>query len=188
MRYLPLIKRRNAQSSVELALILGFVFMVFMGAYAVASNLLLSTQISKDMASLEAVGDMLATEIKIAHSVQDGYYREFYAPVAVNGLDYEVFLEPSKVGSLNANQNTSTLVIKYKNAASNAQIVLSTPVTNITSTADGTRTGSPGWSVDPLARKDSAGVPVYVLALAKQGSGYKNIIKKVNETVWISVK
>ncbi len=81
---------KKAQSSVELVLLLGFMFLVFNVMIAGLFYRLSEIETEKELFRIDEINNIARAEIMLAHSVEDGYNRIFYLPQRINGLDYNI--------------------------------------------------------------------------------------------------
>ena len=83
--------KKRGQTAIEFVIIVGFV-LFFMVAFlaAVQSNINDKLVRNRDIA-IKDTALTLVDEINLAHSVSDGYYRNFTLPnVVANGVDYKI--------------------------------------------------------------------------------------------------
>lgn len=99
---------RKAQTSMEFVILTGFMLIAFLMFYIVIQIQLIEANRDKLDITAKQVETLVINEIKVAESVTDGYYREFYLPTNIQGLDYNIKIL-SGVGG------TPEIVIKYSN-------------------------------------------------------------------------
>jgi len=81
---------KKAQSSTEFLILVSFLFVIFVAFILVISKLGGDIQRERTSNLLEDVGEVIDAEIKLALKVSDGYEREFYLPLKLDGKEYEI--------------------------------------------------------------------------------------------------
>ncbi|MGV8086575.1 MAG: hypothetical protein ACP5N1_03005 [Candidatus Woesearchaeota archaeon] len=99
---------RKAQTSMEFVILTGFMLMAFLVFYIVIQIQLVEANRDKLDITAKQVETLVVNEIKIAESVTDGYYRDFYLPLNIQGIEYTIEVL-SGVGG------TPEIVVKYSN-------------------------------------------------------------------------
>jgi len=99
-------KTKKAQTSMEFVILTGFMLLAFLIFYIVIQSKLVETNRDSVDRAAGQVELLVVNELKLAESVTDGYYREFYLPEKIDGIEYTVSIMPG-VG------NTPEVVIKY---------------------------------------------------------------------------
>jgi len=100
---------KKAQSSIEVALLVGFMFLVFNVFLLVIAQRMVDVQDQKDQALIGDMSSVIESEIVLAAGVEDGYSRTFEIPQTLKGINYSVKLINSTV----MKTNYSELVLKY---------------------------------------------------------------------------
>ena len=100
---------KKAQSSIEVALLIGFMFLAFNVFLLVIAQRMVGVQEQKDRALIEDMSSVIEGEIEIAAGVEDGYSRTFEIPQTLKGINYSVKL----INSTYMKTNYSELVLKY---------------------------------------------------------------------------
>ncbi len=100
---------KKAQSSIEVALLIGFMFLTFNIFLLVIAERMVDVQNQKDRQLIEDMSSVIEGEIDIATGVEDGYSRTFEIPQTLKGIDYSVTL----ISSTTMKTNYSKLVLKY---------------------------------------------------------------------------
>ncbi|MFH1398937.1 MAG: hypothetical protein ABIG95_02405 [Candidatus Woesearchaeota archaeon] len=102
---------RNAQSSIEFALLVTFMFLIFTVFFVAVSDRLASIYKEREIILLEELGAYVQNELRLAGSAVDGYYREFEVPLDLNGYDYEIIIQDYAAEGL----NQTDLIVHYAN-------------------------------------------------------------------------
>ena len=100
---------KKAQSSIEVALLVGFMFLVFNVFLLVIAQRMVDVQDQKDQALIGDMSSVIESEIVLAAGVEDGYSRTFEIPQTLKGINYSVKL----INSTYMKTNYSELVLKY---------------------------------------------------------------------------
>ena len=100
---------KKAQSSIEVALLIGFMFLAFNVFLLVIAQRMVGVQEQKDRALIEDMSSVIEGEIEIAAGVEDGYSRTFEIPQTLKGINYSVKL----INSTTMKTNYSELVLEY---------------------------------------------------------------------------
>lgn len=103
-----MLKKRNAQSSVEFALIIAFMLLLFTSFLAMYGNYYEQEQNKKLSETLDEIGQVIVAEIQLANYVEDGYQREFELPPRIRNEEYNVTL-------INDKKRNTQLIISYEN-------------------------------------------------------------------------
>lgn len=101
--------RKKAQSSVEVALLVGFMFLTFNVFLLVIAHRMVEIQDEKDRLLIEDMSSVIESEITLASTVEDGYERSFTIPKTLKGINYSIELFNSTV----LKSNYTKLVLKY---------------------------------------------------------------------------
>ena len=100
---------KKAQSSIEVALLVGFMFLVFNVFLLVIAQRMVDVQDQKDQALIGDMSSVIESEIVLAAGVEDGYSRTFEIPQTLKGINYSVKL----INSTTMKTNYSELVLEY---------------------------------------------------------------------------
>jgi len=100
---------KKAQSSIEVTLLIGFMFLVFNIFLLVIAERMVDVQNQKDSQLIDDMGSVIEGEITLAAGVEDGYSRIFEIPKTLKGINYSVRLINSSI----MGTNYSELVLKY---------------------------------------------------------------------------
>jgi len=100
---------KKAQSSIEVALLVGFMLLTFNVFLLVIAHRMVDVQEQKDRQLIEDMSSVIGGEIEIAAGVEDGYSRTFEIPETLKGINYSVKLINSTV----MKTDYSELVIMY---------------------------------------------------------------------------
>ncbi len=114
---------KKAQSSVEVALLIGVMFLTFNIFLLVIAQRMVDVQDQKDQALIEDMSSVIESEIVLAAGVEDGYSRNFEIPQTLKGIDYSVELITSTV----MKTNYSELVLEYVDFAKTHETVKKLP-------------------------------------------------------------
>jgi len=86
-------KNRKAQSALEFIMLFSFIFIIFIGMFAVFNNKLVKMTQESEELQLEQIQKMIVTELQIAEGVMDGYQRQFSIPKLYLGREYFIELK-----------------------------------------------------------------------------------------------
>ena len=100
---------KKAQSSVEVALLIGVMFLAFNVFLLAIAQKMVDVQDQKDQALIGDMSSVIESEIVLAAGVEDGYSRTFEIPQTLKGINYSVKL----INSTYMKTNYSELVLKY---------------------------------------------------------------------------
>lgn len=114
---------KKAQSSIEVALLIGFMFLAFNIFLLVIAQRMVDVQNQKDLQLIDDMGSIIEGEIELAAGVEDGYSRTFQIPKTLKGIDYSVKL----INSTTMGTNYSELVLKYVNFTKTYETVKKLP-------------------------------------------------------------
>ncbi|MFH1439826.1 MAG: hypothetical protein ABIG89_04625 [Candidatus Woesearchaeota archaeon] len=114
---------KKAQSSIEVTLLIGFMFLTFNIFLLVIAQRMVDVQNQKDQALIEDMSSVIEGEIDLATGVEDGYSRTFEIPKTLKGINYSVIL----INSTYMKTNYSELVLKYVNFTKTYETVKKLP-------------------------------------------------------------
>ncbi len=114
---------KKAQSSIEVALLIGFMFLTFNIFLLVIAQRMVDVQNQKDQVLIEDMSSVIEGEIDLAAGVEDGYSRTFEIPQTLKGINYSVTL----INSTTMGTNYSELVLKYINFTKTHETVKKLP-------------------------------------------------------------
>ena len=100
---------KKAQSSIEVTLLIGFMFLTFNIFLLVIAQRMVDVQNQKDRQLIEDMSSVIEGEIELAAGVEDGYSRTFEIPKTLKGINYSVRL----ISSNTMKTNYSELVLEY---------------------------------------------------------------------------
>jgi len=100
---------KKAQSSIEIALLIGFMFLTFNIFLLVIAQRMVDVQNQKDSQLIEDMSFVIEGEIELAAGLEDGYSRTFVIPKTLKGINYSVRLINSSI----MGTNYSEIVLKY---------------------------------------------------------------------------
>lgn len=100
---------KKAQSSIEVTLLIGFMFLTFNIFLLVIAQRMVDVQNQKDRQLIDDMGSVIESEIELAAGVENGYSRTFEIPKTLKGINYSVKL----ISSITMKTNYSELVLKY---------------------------------------------------------------------------
>ena len=132
---------RKAQYAIEFVVLTTFMFFVFIAVFIVIEQHMASRSEDATDQSANAVMNTVLSELRIAESVSDGYFRQFTLPTNVNGEDYMINISTGagdsseivlKYGNSKEKiyfleyyvSNASTIGIGYNNISKNSGIIL----------------------------------------------------------------
>src|SRR4030042_6076078 len=84
--------KTRAQSSVEFVLIIGIMFLIFLGMFMVIESRMAGAYKDRLYNIMTEVGRLITTEIRMAHASPGTYAREFTLPYNVGGYNYTINL------------------------------------------------------------------------------------------------
>jgi hypothetical protein len=116
----------KAQSAIEFTILIAFMFIIFVTFFSIVGSKIIDIQKDNDRVVLEDMGEYLKSEIGLASTASNGYYREFLIPQTIGGRQYNV-----TINSYNGrNLNFTELGVYYINYSStyNYYVRLSTIV------------------------------------------------------------
>ena len=82
--------RKRGQSSVEFTMLISFMFFVFIVFFSVIGSRLAEIRDNNDRLLLNDLGDYIKSEISLAASSEEGYYRQFEIPRLLAGKPYKI--------------------------------------------------------------------------------------------------
>ncbi|MDD5086342.1 MAG: hypothetical protein PHV16_01190 [Candidatus Nanoarchaeia archaeon] len=100
---------KKAQSSIEVALLVGVMFLIFNVFLIVVVYRMVEVQNQNDRRIIEDMTSVIESEIILASGVEDGYIRTFDVPTTLNGIDYSIELINSTV----LKSDYSKLILEY---------------------------------------------------------------------------
>lgn len=86
------LKKKSGQSSIEFVLIAGLMFLILMGMVMAIQSRMSSAHTAGLYNSLDAMGNLISTEIRVADSIEGYYSRNFFLPEVVGGFNYSIGL------------------------------------------------------------------------------------------------
>ena len=117
--------RTRAQSSVEFALVVTIVGIVFSVFIVFFNARIVDVQQQKNYALLEDVGKVIKSEIDLASVVENGYVRTFYLPEDLSGMDYKISYKNGS--TLHANYSFVVIEFEDKDVSTGNYIFFLTP-------------------------------------------------------------
>jgi len=84
------IKKKRAQFAIEFAVLIAFMFLMFVGFIAVISNKLGEAKEIEKERIAEDIADLAINEIEFAKTVTNGYSRTFQLPRNIGGESYSI--------------------------------------------------------------------------------------------------
>ncbi len=100
---------KKAQSSIEVALLIGFMFLTFNIFLLVIAQRMVDVQNQKDRQLIDDMGFVIESEIELAAGVENGYSRTFVIPKTLKGINYSIQL----ISSDAMGTNYSEIVLEY---------------------------------------------------------------------------
>lgn len=85
---------RSAQVSAEFVIIFAFVAGGFILSTGIILEMITESRSQEERASLDSIGDKINNEVTLASVVHDNYKRFFSLPDTLDGVDYEIKLNP----------------------------------------------------------------------------------------------
>jgi hypothetical protein len=83
---------RRGQGSFEFIILIGFLFFLLLGTFALVQGKMFTITREKNYASLEKVGNIINTEMTLASSVDGDYSRMFELPYELRQNNYSVYI------------------------------------------------------------------------------------------------
>lgn len=102
---------RRGQSSLELLILTGFMFLIFLGALSIGGSHLIDLQRENDRSYLIETAKFLDNEVKVAVEAEAGYYRQFELPSRLGRADYEINIS----GGAGTEANFTEIVLRFVN-------------------------------------------------------------------------
>ena len=99
---------KKSQSSTEFVILIGFMVLVLLVFFMIIQEKIVEANDERNELASKDIMDTLITEIRLAESVSDDYYREFFLPLDLNGLDYDISI-------IMGVASTTEIVLKYSN-------------------------------------------------------------------------
>ncbi len=121
----------RAQSSMEFAVIISFMFMILTIFFWAASERLSEIQDQNDKALLEDMGSYLKSELQLAAGAVDGYQRQFEIPRRLAGWQYQIVVNPYSGTDI----NHSEIILSYVNHSVIYEYTIAVPI-NVTGSID----------------------------------------------------
>jgi hypothetical protein len=84
------LKRKDAQFAIEFAVLLTFMFLIFLGFTAIITSKILEAKENERQKIAEDIATLARNEIELAKSVSDGYSRTFNIPSKIKGDSYSI--------------------------------------------------------------------------------------------------
>lgn len=84
------LKKKKGQSSLEFVLIASIMFFVFIGMFIIIQGRIAGAYRTRLYDSLEDLGNLVSTEVRLAYSAEGDYSREFFLPEAIGGYNYSI--------------------------------------------------------------------------------------------------
>lgn len=82
--------RSKAQFAIEFIVLLGFMFLIFVGFIAIMTSKVSDSKDNEMQEIAENIATLVKNEVQLAKSVTDGYNRTFKIPNRVNGILYSI--------------------------------------------------------------------------------------------------
>lgn len=86
----------RAQATVEFIILIGFLFLIFLGFAALLQSRFVQVSHDNTQARLQQVASIVITEADLAEGVGDGYSRVFEIPFTIGGLNYSLEIQDNK--------------------------------------------------------------------------------------------
>ncbi len=113
----------KAQSAVESAMMISFMFLIFTSFLLVVSDRYVDVQEQKDRELIKDVGAVIQNEVDLALMAENGYFRSFELPKDLRDKIYSINLSTAS----QMKTNFSELSIKYVNRSKEFEHVLTLP-------------------------------------------------------------
>ena len=81
---------KKSQFAIEFVILISFMFIIFVGFFAIVSYRLIEQEESEKQQKAENIAALAYNEIKLAKSVNNGYERTFKLPKKIDGNDYNI--------------------------------------------------------------------------------------------------
>ena len=81
---------KKSQFTIEFAILISFMFIVFVGFFAIVSYKLNEARETEKQQKIGNVAILVDNEIKLANSVNDGYVKTFKLPAKIDGNGYGI--------------------------------------------------------------------------------------------------
>jgi|SRR3989338_7930055 len=96
-----MIKKNKSQFALEFIVLIAFMFLVFVGFFAIVSARILEAKESENKQIAETLANLVFDEIKLANSAEDGYSRTFNIPTRVKGSTYTISIASNRELTVN---------------------------------------------------------------------------------------
>ncbi len=83
-------RSKKSQFTIEFAILISFMFIVFVGFFAIVSYKLNEARETEKQQKIGNIAVLVGNEIKLANSVNDGYVKTFKLPAKIDGNDYRI--------------------------------------------------------------------------------------------------
>ncbi|MFC1648964.1 hypothetical protein ACFL1B_05935 [Nanoarchaeota archaeon] len=80
----------KGQVSLEFVVLMVFMLVLFTGLFVALQGRMLAMRELKDMQTMQQLGNLVENEVRLAYLVGDGYERQFFVPVTLNGKSYDI--------------------------------------------------------------------------------------------------
>lgn len=81
---------KKSQFTIEFVILISFMFIVFVGFFAIVSYKLNEATETEKQQKIENLANLVGDELKLAISVNEGYVKTFKVPAKIDGNDYGI--------------------------------------------------------------------------------------------------
>ncbi len=105
--------KNKGQGSIEFIIIVSAMFFIFLGMILVIQSRISSARNDKILNTLDEVSNIIITETSLAKSINGYYYREFFLPYSIKGVDYNISLSSDDEVNIRAIGSDYVVFLNY---------------------------------------------------------------------------
>ncbi|MFP4111668.1 MAG: hypothetical protein ACLFPQ_06650 [Candidatus Woesearchaeota archaeon] len=102
---------KKSQAGIEFTVLIGFMMFVFVMIFFALSDNIGDANQKDQKRKVYELADYLDNEIRLASLVEDGYYKELQLPGTIDGMNYNININPYNPGTGPENSNNSEVII-----------------------------------------------------------------------------
>lgn len=96
-----MIKKNKSQFALEFIVLIAFMFLIFVGFFAVVSARILEAKEGENKQIAQSLANLVFDEIKLANSAANGYSRAFNVPSQIKGNTYAISIASNRELTVN---------------------------------------------------------------------------------------
>src|SRR3989344_7331454 len=96
-----MIKKNKSQFALEFIVLIAFMFLIFVGFFAVVSARILEAKEGENKQIAQSLANLVFDEIKLANSAANGYSRTFNVPSKIKGNTYAISIASNRELTVN---------------------------------------------------------------------------------------